>query len=81
MKNTKNATIDKIFNDIDYIYYPRYNNSIDHFLKNTKNPMSDKMIAKCLLLDEEDKNNGIIKLNELYENAIQKIRQKMKVEV
>lgn len=72
-KNSKGAInlIKKIHECPDFIYAPRYKNSLKNFLKNHPNGTDDfAVIAKMLLLTEEQ-------VKELYKSAINKMQNEI----
>lgn len=58
----------KIFNNLDYIIYPKYKNSLTELLKHNPNGVSDKII--CEALDMELKE-----LKKIYSEALSKLKR------
>lgn len=68
----KQAIVDKIKNDEDYIYCPRLNNSLKSFVNTHPDGVDEERIAKVLLIDVNE-------VKSIFNNAIKKIRKKLKL--
>lgn len=70
---SKEVIKEKVLSDPDYINSKKYRYSLDRYLKN--NPTSpDNIIAHLLCMSEDE-------VKEVFEEAVIKIRQFMKIEV
>jgi hypothetical protein len=63
----------RIENDDDFIYYPKFNNSLTEMLKKYPDGIENSRIAKLLLMEESE-------VEAIYENAIIKLRKALGVE-
>ncbi len=63
----------RIEEEADFIYYPKFGNSLKRALESNPNGLSDETIQKMLLIDESE-------LNEIYKKAIHKLRSELKEE-
>ena len=60
----------KINEEVDYIYAPKFGNSISKFIAKTGNPLKNGAIAKLLLISEKE-------VEELYQESIVELRKEM----
>lgn len=63
-----------IENDPDFIFSKKFDFSLDKMLERYPDGISNKMIARSLLLTEQD-------VSEILESIIQKFRNQLKIEV
>lgn len=70
----KPEVLKKIQEDEDFIHCPKMNNSIKEILKKNPDGLEDKKIADllCMQIDE---------IEEIYQSAIKKLRQKLNIKV
>jgi len=71
VKKSENSTKDKILNNPDYIYAPRYKNSLKNIIESNPEGLDNKAIAKVLLITEEE-------VEQLYAKAVVSLQKALK---
>lgn len=60
----------RVAEEEDYIRCPKFNNSLNKFLAKNSDGVENSVIARLLMIPEE-------KVEEIYDEAVQRLRKKM----
>jgi hypothetical protein len=70
MSNNKEKLKEKILTDPDFIYSPKYNNSLDKFMHRHDEGVESSHAAKVLLMEEQE-------VDDIYEEAVNNLKKLM----
>jgi hypothetical protein len=70
MSNNKEKLKEKILTDPDFIYSPKYDNSLDKFMHRHDEGVESSHAAKVLLMEEQE-------VDDIYEEAINNLKKLM----
>jgi hypothetical protein len=70
MSNNKEKLKEKILTDPDFIYSPKYDNSLDKFMHRHDEGVESSHAAKVLLMEEQE-------VDDIYEEAVNNLKKLM----